>query len=103
MTEKVVSVYTKTPEEIENETLSSLKLRYNSLAEAAIGLQDENRKMRNLVSMWEQKLENAQKNVDINQAIAKNALTSQNSMKDGFVLEIDILKEKLKKAQEALK
>ena len=94
---------TKTPAEIEEESHNTLKLRYNSLAEATLKLQDENRKMQSLLESWKAKLENAQKNVDISKQTVLNLVTSQNKMKDDFVLEINILKEKHKKALEALK
>ena len=97
-----MEIFIKTPEEIAVEDESVVKRRYNSLAEAALSLQEQNKVLVKEIEVCYAKLENAQKNVDINKQIVQNALTSQNDMKEQFASEINILKNKLKKAQEAV-
>lgn len=95
-TKNVEIIYTKTPEEIEQEEVSLVKRRYNSLAEAALNLQDKNVLLKAEIALCHEKLVNAQKNVDINQEIVRNSLLKFNNMKDSYIAEINELKAKLK-------
>ncbi len=80
----------------------SLEARYNSLMDAVDMLSKQNDVFRAEIETCYAKMENAQKNVDINKTIVINTIMGQNNMKNDFIAEINILKEKLKKAQEAL-
>lgn len=86
----------KTPAEIEKEEVSIVKRRYNSLAEAALNLEKANATLQSTIETMQQKLIDAQSNVDINKQIVMNSLIEQNSIKEDFILEIDVLKAKLK-------
>ena len=88
-------VYTKTPEEIELEEVGLIRRRYNSLAEAALNLQEKNRLLQEEVKLCHTKLINAQKNVEINQDISKKSLVKYNEMKESYIAEISELKAKL--------
>ena len=91
-----------TNEEIDIAKYRSLEARYNSLVDATTTLEKQNNLFRNEIEVCYAKMENAQKNVDINKKIATDIIMNQNAMKNDFIAEIDILKAKLKKAQEAL-
>lgn len=102
MKDETKVIFKKTPEEIELESADLVRRRYNSLAEAALELEKENKILKAEVETCYAKMENAQKNVEINKTIVMNTIMSQNNMKNDFINEINILKAKLKKAQEAL-
>ena len=91
-----------TDEEIDTAKYRSLEARYNSIIDAVGMLEDQNELFRAEIETCYEKMENAQSNVDINKSIVMNLITKQNETKDDFVAEINVLKDKLKKAQEAL-
>lgn len=98
----IITILKKTPEEIALEDADLVRRRYNSIAEAALELEKQNKVLRAEVEACYAKMENAQSNVDINKKIVMDIVMSQNNMKNDFINEINILKDKLKKAQEAL-
>ena len=84
-----------TDEEINISKYRSLERRYNSLIEALQMLEEQNKSFRNEVSLSHEKLINAQKNVEINQAIVLKVITESNQDKDSYVGEIAELKSKI--------
>ena len=95
-------IMTKSPTEIEADTLAMLRIRYNSLVDAVKAVQADNDKFRSYIDVMERKLIHAQENVDINKKIVMDSILGQNKMKDEFAIEINLLSAKLKKAKEAL-
>jgi len=85
-----------TDEEINISKYRSLEKRYNSLVEACDKLEEQNNMFRAELEMGYQKLENAQKNVEINKMIVQNALSEKNSREQSFLGEIADLKAKIK-------
>lgn len=105
-TERIIIQKTKL-EEMSDESINviryrSLEKRYNSIIDAVGMLSEQNELFRSEIETCYAKMENAQKNVDINKKIVMDSILLQNSMKDGFVKEITILKEKLKNVKEEL-
>ena len=95
-----ITVKKDRPEDIENakitvEKYRSLERRYNSLIDACNLIEAQNEKMRSEIINADMRLVNAQKNVEINQKIVMDTITSSNNQKDSFLGEIAELKSKL--------
>ena len=82
-------------QEINASKYRSLERRYNSLIEACNLVQAQNLELRNEVTMSHTRLENAQKNVEINQNIVMKTITDANNQMDSFLGEIAELNSKL--------
>lgn len=85
-----------TDSEINVAKYRSLENRYNSLVEACLSLETQNKVFRAEIDACYSKLENAQKNVDINKMIVENALKEKNSREASFLGEISDLKAKIR-------
>ena len=75
----------------------SLKRLHDSANSAIASLEGKNKELQVEINILYQKLDNAQKAVDINKEIMRNALTDQNAIKDAYSQEIQILREKIKR------
>ncbi len=73
---------------------NSLRRLHDSANKAIEELQSKNKILEEEIIILNIKLINAQKNVDINKEIVKNALSEQNKMKDEFISEINMLRSK---------
>ena len=73
----------------------SLEARYNSMTEAAQKLESQNNTFRKEIEVCYAKMENAQKNVDINKTIVANTIESANRKQASYIGEIAELKERL--------
>ena len=73
----------------------SIVRRYNSLVEGCMRLEEHIKFLNAEINLCYQKLENADKQIQINQKIVQDALLGQNKMKDEYAKEIGILKNKL--------
>lgn len=99
----VIKIHAKKLEDMSDAEITiakyrSLEARYNSMVEAAQSLEFQNNKFRSEIEVSYVKLENAQKNVDINKAIVMKTVTDSNSNKASYLGEIADLKEKLNRA-----
>mgnify|MGYP003631447615 CR=1 FL=1 len=110
--EKVISIQKPELEVLTEEEAQDLKLinakyrsleaRYNSVIDAVRMIEGQNTIFRAEIETNYKKMEHAQENVDINKGIVMNLVLKQNETKNDFIEEIDILKGKLVKAQQAL-
>jgi hypothetical protein len=73
----------------------SLKRLHESANKAVEELQKHNREIDIENTVLKAKLINADKNVEINKTIVINTLLDQNKMKDDFILEINLLRERI--------
>lgn len=85
-----------TDEEINISKYRALERRYNSVMDAVVKLEAQNELFRNEIKMCYVKMENAQKNVNINKDISMKMITDYNSMKQSYIAEISALQAKLK-------
>ena len=83
-----------TDEEINISKYRALERRYNSILDAVALLEKQNNDFRSEIKVSYIKLENAQKNVDINKDITMRMITDYNKMKDSYLAEINELKQK---------
>ena len=82
------------------EMYNHLRRLHSSTNDAALDLQERNKKLYEEIQLREEKLINAQKSLDINKEIMRNALTEQNRIQIEYGREIQELKEKIKKLTE---
>lgn len=70
----------------------SLERRYNSVIEAVLKVEAQNNVFRAEIETCYKKMENAQKNVDINKTIVMNTIIDSNSKIQSYLSEIAELK-----------
>ena len=85
-----------TDEEINVAKYRSLERRYNSIIDAIKLLEDQNELFRNEIEMCYKKMENAQKNVEINKTIVVNTIMDSNNKIQSYLGEITDLKNQLR-------
>lgn len=78
------------------EDYRAIKRHLEAANEANLTLQEKNRELMEENSLLLKKLLHCQEALDINKEIMRNALTTQNEMKDSYTVEIQELRDKLK-------